>query len=136
MKLVEVVAGSSSDPKMCQDMAQWLQEMKKVPALCRDKPGFIVNRVARNFYGEALRIAGGGREEDLREVDEIMKKVGGFPMGPFELMDLIGVDVNYQVTCSVWESFDRHPRFEPHPLQRSLVERGRWGKKTGGGFYS
>ena len=136
MKLVEVVAGPSSDSNMCQDIAHWLRKMNKVPALCRDKPGFIVNRVARNFYGEALRIGGEGKEEDCREVDEIMKKVGGFRMGPFELMDLIGIDVNYQVTCSVWEAFDRHPRFAPHPLQRKLVEQGRWGKKTGGGFYS
>ena len=92
--------------------------------------------MARNFYGEALRIVREGKEEDLREVDSVMKTVGGFPMGPFELMDLIGVDVNYQVTCSVWEAFDQHPRFEPHPIQRDLVEQGRWGKKTGRGFYS
>ena len=136
MKLVEVVAGPASDPEICQNMALWLRKMKKIPAICRDRPGFIVNRVARNFYGEALRMVGERGEESLREVDRVMKEVGGFPMGPFELMDLIGIDVNYQVTCSVWEAFDHHPRFEPHPLQRKLVEEGRFGKKTGGGFYS
>ena len=136
MKLVEVVAGAESDLEICEGLARWFREKKKIPAFCRDKPGFIVNRVARNFYGEALKIAGDGKEESFREVDEVVKNVGGFPMGPFELMDLIGIDVNYQVTCSLWEAFDRHPRFEPHPLQRDLVEKGRWGKKTQGGFYS
>ena len=136
MKLVEVVAGSESDVNVCEALAGWFRDKKKIPALCRDRPGFIVNRVARNFYGEALRIAENGEEGSLREVDEVVKTVGGFPMGPFELMDLIGVDVNYQVTCSLWEAFNRHPRFEPHPLQGDLVERGRLGKKTGGGFYS
>ena len=135
MKLVEVVAGPESDVKMCEDVAKWFREKKKVPALCQDRPGFIVNRVARNFYGEALRLVGDGREERCREVDGVLRDVGGFRMGPFELMDLIGVDVNYQVTCSIWEAFDRHPRFEPHPLQKSLVEQGRLGKKSSGGFY-
>ena len=135
MKLVEVVAGPESDLEMCENIAKWFRKKNKIPALCRDKPGFIVNRVARNFYGEALRIVGEGKEENLREVDEVVKRVGGFPMGPFELMDLIGVDVNYQVTRSLWEAFGRHPRFEPHALQGDLVEKGRLGKKTGGGFY-
>ena len=136
MKLVEVVAGSESNWEMCKSMSEWFREKKKVPALCKDRPGFIVNRVARNFYGEALRIVGEGEEESLREVDKVIKAVGGFPMGPFELMDLIGVDVNYHVTCSLWKAFECHPRFEPHSLQKKLVEQGRWGKKTGGGFYS
>ena len=136
MKLVEVVAGPESDLAICRNIAEWFKNKKKIPALCRDKPGFIVNRVARNFYGEALRIADEGKEENFREVDEVIKKVGGFRMGPFELMDLIGIDINYQVTCSLWEAFEYHPRFEPHPLQRNLVEKGYLGKKTERGFYS
>ena len=136
MKLVEVVAGPESDLKMCEELAAWFRQKNKIPALCQDQPGFIVNRVARNFYGEALRVVGHNQEKNCHKIDEIMRAVGGFRMGPFELMDLIGVDVNYHVTCSIWEAFDRHPRFEPHPLQKELVARGHLGKKSGKGFYS
>jgi 3-hydroxybutyryl-CoA dehydrogenase len=136
MKLVEVIAGRKTDPAHAQNLYQWFEKNGKEPALCADTPGFIVNRVARSFYGEALRIVENENEAQSREVDRLLKEVGEFKMGPFELMDLIGVDVNYSVSEAVWEAFDRSPRFTPHKLQKSLVEQGRFGKKTKRGFYS
>lgn len=135
MKLVEVIQGKDSDPELCQDLYQWFDSKDKKPALCKDSPGFIVNRVARNFYGEPLRIVGEENEAKLKEVDHILKEVGGFKMGPFELMDLIGIDVNYSVTCSVWEAYDKEPRFAPHKLQKQMVDEKRFGRKTKRGFY-
>ncbi|MFZ4714091.1 MAG: 3-hydroxyacyl-CoA dehydrogenase family protein [Bacteriovoracaceae bacterium] len=135
MKLVEVIKASSSEQKLCDDLYSWFEEKGKKPALCKDSPGFIVNRVARNFYGEALRIVEIEDEESMREVDTIMREVGGFKMGPFELMDLIGIDVNLAVTKSVWEAYDKTARFAPHALQEKMVKEGRFGKKTKRGFY-
>jgi 3-hydroxybutyryl-CoA dehydrogenase len=108
--------------------------MKKTPVVCKDTPGFIVNRVARPFYGEALRLLGEG-VASVEEIDRIVKKSGGFRMGPFELMDLIGIDINYAVTKSVYEQFFQEPRFRPHPIQRQMVEGGTLGRKTKKGFY-
>lgn len=135
MKLVEVISAEASDRALAAELAAWFRARGKEPALCADTPGFIVNRVARSFYGEALRIVGTENEGLCREVDQLLREVGGFKMGPFELMDLIGVDVNYAVTCSVWEALGHNARFTPHPLQKQLVDEGRHGKKTKRGFY-
>lgn len=135
MKLVEVIIGKDSDPILCQELYNWFDSKDKKPAMCKDSPGFIVNRVARNFYGEPLRIVEEDNEEKMKEVDRILKEVGGFKMGPFELMDLIGIDINYSVTCSVWEAYDKEPRFAPHKLQKQMVDEKRFGRKTKRGFY-
>jgi 3-hydroxybutyryl-CoA dehydrogenase len=107
--------------------------MGKTPVQARDTPGFIVNRVARPFYAEALRMLG----ENILPVEEIdrLVKLAGFRMGPFELMDLIGIDVNFAVTESVYAAFFGEPRYRPHPIQRRLVESGMIGRKAGRGFY-
>lgn len=135
MKLVEVIAGLESDDQLSKDLASWFNSKNKVACLCSDSPGFIVNRVARNFYGEALRAVDTFDEAKFSEVDNVMKEVGGFKMGPFELMDLIGIDINYSVTESVYRAFFDEPRFKPHRLQRDMVAAGRLGKKSGKGFY-
>lgn len=135
MKLVEVIKGKDSSEKICRDLYAWFDSKDKKPAFCKDSPGFIVNRVARNFYGEPLRIVGQDDEAKIKEVDHILKEVGGFKMGPFELMDLIGIDVNYSVTCSVWEAYDKEPRFAPHKLQKQMVDEKRFGRKSKRGFY-
>lgn len=135
MKLVEIIKGDFSDEKLCRDLYAWFDSKDKKPAFCKDSPGFIVNRVARNFYGEPLRIVLEDNEEKMKEVDNILKEVGGFKMGPFELMDLIGIDVNYSVTCSVWEAYDKEPRFAPHALQKKMVDEKRFGRKSKRGFF-
>jgi 3-hydroxybutyryl-CoA dehydrogenase len=135
MPLVEIIRGDQTSSQLCQDLYQWFETNGKKPALCKDSPGFIVNRVARNFYGEPLRVAGDEDESKIKEIDSILKDVGGFKMGPFELMDLIGIDVNYSVTCSVWKAYQEEPRFAPHHLQKKLVEEGRLGRKTKRGFF-
>jgi len=135
MKLVEVINGLESNPEIANQLINWFNQRNKVACLCSDSPGFIVNRVARNFYGEALRAVDTFDVEKFREVDNVMKEVGGFRMGPFELMDMIGIDINFSVTESVYKSFFDEPRFKPHRLQRDMVNAGRLGKKTGKGFY-
>lgn len=135
MKLVEVIKGEHTEQKLCHDLYQWFDNKDKKPALCKDSPGFIVNRVARNFYGEPLRIAEVEDEARMKEIDSILKEVGGFKMGPFELMDLIGIDVNYSVTCSVWEAYSKEARFAPHYLQKQMVDEKRFGRKSKRGFY-
>lgn len=135
MKLVEVIKGKDSSEEICKDLYQWFDSRGKKPAMCKDSPGFIVNRVARNFYGEPLRIVEEDNEAKMKEVDRILKEVGGFKMGPFELMDLIGIDVNYSVTCSVWDAYDKEPRFAPHHLQKKMVDEGRFGRKSKRGYY-
>lgn len=135
MKLVEVIKGKETDQKLCEDLYHWFDSKGKKPAMCKDSPGFIVNRVARNFYGEPLRIVETDDELKMKEVDRILKEVGGFKMGPFELMDLIGIDVNYSVTCSVWEANGKEPRFAPHPLQKKMVDEERFGRKSKIGYY-
>jgi 3-hydroxybutyryl-CoA dehydrogenase len=135
MKLVEVIQGQDSSLSLCRELYNWFDNKGKKPAFCKDSPGFIVNRVARNFYGEPLRIVENDDEEKMKEVDTILREVGGFKMGPFELMDLIGIDVNYSVTCSVWESYNKEPRFAPHKLQKKMVDEKRFGRKTKRGYY-
>lgn len=135
MKLVEVVRGKQTSDATAKSTAELAATMGKTPVVCRDTPGFIVNRVARPFYGEALRLLAEGIAS-VEEIDRIMKLEGGFKMGPFELMDLIGIDVNYAVTKSVYEQFFQEPRFRPHPIQRQMVEAGTLGRKTKKGFYT
>jgi 3-hydroxybutyryl-CoA dehydrogenase len=134
MPLVEVVRGEQTSPDSVRETCELAVRMNKTPIICRDTPGFIVNRVARPFYGEALRMLGEG-VADVETLDRIVRREGGFKMGPFELMDLIGIDVNYAVTTSVYEQFFQDPRFRPHPIQRQMVESGRLGRKTKHGFY-
>lgn len=135
MKLVEVINGFNTDKELSKSLYQYFNSRGKVAVICNDRPGFIVNRVARNFYGEALRVAENYDQAKLREIDQVMKQVGGFKMGPFELMDLIGIDVNFSVTESVYRAFFDEPRFRPHKLQKEMVMSKRFGQKNKRGFY-
>jgi 3-hydroxybutyryl-CoA dehydrogenase len=135
MNLVEIVRGTQTSDETVRIVHEAALAMGKIPVFCGDTPGFIVNRVARPFYGEALRMLGEGTAT-AEEIDRIIRLSGGFRMGPFELMDLIGIDVNYAVTKSVYEQFFQEPRFRPHPIQRRMVEAGTLGRKTGRGFYT
>ena len=134
LPLVEVVRAIASDPEVVGRARALVDHWGKVTVLTRDTPGFIVNRVARPFYGEALRI----HDEhiaDVATIDWAMKEFGGFRMGPFELMDLIGNDVNYAVTASVFEAMGYDPRYRPSITQRRMVEAGLLGRKTRVGYY-
>ena len=134
MPLVEVIRGPATDEGVVAAVAAMAARWGKTPVLAKDTPGFIVNRVARPFYGEALRLLGEGTA-DAATIDALVRD-GGFPMGPFELMDLIGVDVNYAAASSVFEGFFGDPRFRPHPIQRAMVESGRLGRKSGRGYFA
>lgn len=134
MKLVEVVRGDATSEATVDRTTALALRLGKTPVVAADTPGFIVNRVNRAFYGEALRLLG-EQANSVETVDQAVRAVGGFPMGPFELMDLIGIDVNDAVSRSVYESFFQEPRFRPHPLQRRMVDAGRLGRKSGRGFY-
>lgn len=127
MKLVEIIPGISTDDDIHKRIGQFISRWKKTTVLATDTPGFIVNRVARPFYGEALRIYEEG-VADHATIDWAMKELGEFRMGPFELMDLIGHDVNYKVTETVFKEFYYDPRFKPSFAQKRLVEAGRLGK--------
>ncbi len=134
MALVEIIRADKTDPGIADLVFSLAEKWGKSPVHVRSSPGFIVNRAARPFYGEALVILREGGT-DASTCDAIMRDCGGFRMGPFELMDLIGLDVNYEVTCQIWESFDRHPRFDPSVLQKELVDAGQLGRKSGKGFF-
>jgi 3-hydroxybutyryl-CoA dehydrogenase len=133
MKLVEVIRGASTSQEVLDITVKLATEMEKVPALAADSPGFIVNRVARHFYVESLKIL----EENISDVSGIDKilRASGFKMGPFELMDLIGVDTNFSVTESMYHSFHYDPKFRPSRIQQQKVDAGHHGKKSGKGFY-
>ncbi len=134
MKLVEIIPGISTESECTNHARRLISSWNKITVLAKDTPGFIVNRVARPFYGEALRIYEEGIANHAT-IDWALKVLGGFKMGPFELMDLIGHDVNYAVTESVFKAFYYDPRFKPSFAQKRLVEAGRLGKKSGIGFY-
>lgn len=133
LHLVEVVPGLATDPGLPSRCVTLMTAWGKVPVLCKDTPGFIVNRVARPFYGESIRIYEEGIA-DMRTIDAAMKSVG-FRMGPFELMDLIGNDINFTVTKTVWEAFFYDQRYKPSFTQQRQVESGRLGRKSGRGYY-
>ena len=134
MALVEVVSGLATDPECADTIFATAAAWGKSPVHTKSTPGFIVNRVARPYYAEALRLLG---EEagDVATIDAIMREAGGFRMGPFELMDLIGHDVNYAVTRSVFDAYYQDPRFTPSLIQLELVNAGYLGRKSGRGFY-
>lgn len=133
MKLVEVVAGEQTDDKTIQTIYELCLLLKKQPVICKDAPGFIVNRVARHFYLEAMHLAS-TRNTAFEDIDILMENAG-FKMGPFKLMDLIGMDINYAVSQSIYHAFNNNPRFTPSPMQAKKVAEGNLGKKTGKGFY-
>jgi 3-hydroxybutyryl-CoA dehydrogenase len=135
MALVEVVQGERTAREAVERAAALMRDMGKTPVHAKDTPGFIVNRVARAFYAEALRILADG-EATVEGIDATMKGAGGFRMGPFELMDLIGNDINFAATQSLYEAFYHDPRFRPSPIQHRLVQSGNLGRKTGRGFYN
>lgn len=134
MPLVEIIPSVLTHEVVVAQAQEIILAMGKTVALCKDTPGFIVNRVARPFYGEALRIYEEGLA-DFVTIDYAMTTIGGFKMGPFELMDYIGNDVNYTVTETVFEAFYYDPRFKPSFTQKRLKEAGLYGRKTGRGFY-
>ena len=133
MKLVEVVKTDLTNDHTTNTIIELAKQMNKTPVICKDSPGFIVNRVARPFYIESLRLA----EEklvDFTKIDSLMESTG-FKMGPFKLMDLIGNDINYAVSCSVYEQLGDPERLRPSFIQKEKVETGQLGKKSGKGYY-
>lgn len=133
MKLIEIVKGAATSDETVALLSEFSQKISKQAVLAQDSPGFIVNRVARHFYVESLKIL----EEniaDVKTVDSLMRSAG-FKLGPFELMDLIGIDVNFSVTNSIYNAFHQDPKFRPSRIQRQKMEAGHLGRKTGKGFY-
>lgn len=134
MPLVEIVPSQSSDMNRVHEVRALIDSWKKVTVLTKDTPGFIVNRVARPFYSEAIKMMEEG-VADMATIDWALREIGGFRMGPFELTDLIGHDVNYVVTETVWSQFYFDPRFRPSISQKRLVEGKLFGRKSGRGWY-
>lgn len=134
MRLVEIIRGEDTSDETVAAAEAFVGRLGKQAVHCQDTPAFIVNRVARPFYGEAFRLLGEGAA-DVATIDRLMRSIG-FRMGPFELIDLIGCDVNYDVTRAVYEAYFQEPRYRPHPIQQRMVESGRLGRKSGRGFYS
>ena len=134
MKLVEVVKGTETNEEVIEAIMDICRQMGKEPVLCKDSPGFIVNRVARQYYLESLKMA----EEEIASFENIDKilEATGFKMGPFRLMDLIGLDINLATTESIYHSFNEAPRFIPSAIQKEKVKQNLLGKKTGRGFYN
>ncbi len=134
MPLVEIISGAETAPDAARSAATIVASWGKVPVHCLSTPGFIVNRIVRPFYGEAVRLAAGGAA-DYATIDAVMTGSGGFRMGPFAMMDLIGLDINLAVSESVFAQSFHDTRFAPHVLERSLVDAGLLGQKTGRGFF-
>jgi 3-hydroxybutyryl-CoA dehydrogenase len=133
MKLIEVIQGASTSSDTINQLVDLTKRLSKESVIVQDSPGFIVNRVARLFYVESLRVL----EEnvtDFKSIDELLRSTG-FKMGPFELMDLIGVDVNLSVTTSMYNAFHQEPKFRPSRIQQQKVNAGHHGRKSGKGFY-
>jgi 3-hydroxybutyryl-CoA dehydrogenase len=133
MKLVEVVKGNQTSDEAAQTVYDLCVQMKKTPVMCKDAPGFIVNRVARHFYLEAMKLVENS-VASVEQVDEMME-ASGFKMGPFKLMDLIGNDINLAVSQSLYDACNKAERFKPSPIQIDKVAKGELGKKTKKGFY-
>lgn len=133
MKLVEVVNTPFTNTETTNTVIELAKQMGKTPVLCKDSPGFIVNRVARPYYTESLRQVEEGLV-DFEQADRLLEATG-FKMGPFKLMDLIGNDVNYAVSCSVYEQMNRPERLKPSAIQEEKVKAGKLGKKSGEGYY-
>lgn len=133
MKLVEVISGNQTAPEVISELVAFCKKLDKVPVLCRDSHGFIVNRVARHYYLEAMKIVELGLA-DFETVDEVLE-ASGFKMGPFRLMDMIGMDINLAVSQSLYQAFGEE-RFKPSPLQEDKVAKGELGRKSGKGFYN
>jgi 3-hydroxybutyryl-CoA dehydrogenase len=133
MPLIEVIVCEHTSWDTLSQTFAYAKQIDKTPVQCKDSPAFIVNRVARPFYGEAFRLLGEGNA-DIATIDALMESVG-FKMGPFKLIDLIGCDINFAVTQSVYNAYFQDPKYRPHPIQQRMVESGRLGKKVGKGFY-
>ena len=133
MKLVEVVKGEQTNDSTINMLVDLTKALAKQPVMCKDSPGFIVNRVARPYYIEALRLAEEGATS-FEVIDRLLES-RGFKMGPFKLMDLIGNDVNYAVSCSVYEQMNNPERLKPSFIQKEKVDKGELGKKTRKGYY-
>ncbi len=133
MKLVEIVKSTFTDDAVIKTIEPVIRQMGKTPVICNDAPGFIVNRVARPFYIESLRMAEEGLA-DFETIDRLIENAG-FKMGAFKLMDLIGNDINYTVSCSVYEQLNKPARLKPSYIQQQKVEQGELGVKTGKGYY-
>jgi 3-hydroxybutyryl-CoA dehydrogenase len=134
MKLVEIIRGHRTAEAVVSRASDLARALGKIPVHAKDTPGFIVNRCARPFYGEALRVLGEGIASP-EDIDRIVKLEGGFKMGPFELMDLIGIDVNLAVTQSMYDQTFGEPRYRPHVIQKNMVNANLLGRKTKRGFY-
>lgn len=134
MRLVEVVKGRGTNDEIAKTVFHLCKQMDKIPVMCKDAPGFIVNRIARHYYLEALKIVDEG-VASYEEVDQILEG-SGFKMGPFKLMDLIGMDINLAVTKSMYDAYDKAARFKPSTIQIEKVKNNELGKKTGKGFYN
>lgn len=133
MKLVEVIVGAETNPEVALTLKKLCVTIGKIPVMCTDSPGFIVNRVARHYYVESLK-ALEERVASKETIDALMESAG-FKMGPFKLMDMVGNDINFAVTSSLFESFHNDPKFRPSRIQQQKVDAGHLGKKTGKGFY-
>ncbi len=133
MKLVEIVRGAQTDEGVIDTVISVVKQMHKLPVVCKDQPGFIVNRVARQYYLEAMKILETGFT-DVENIDSIME-ASGFKIGPFRLIDLIGMDINYSVSNMLWESSGKPERLVPSAIQKEKIMNGEFGRKTGKGFY-
>jgi 3-hydroxybutyryl-CoA dehydrogenase len=135
MGLVEVIKGDQTDPAAIEKAVEIVKRFGKTPICTNDTPGFVVNRIARPFYNEALRLLDEGNAS-VETIDKIMKEAGNFRMGPFQLMDLIGIDINFTATDSLYQAFFHDPRLRPSPIQHRMFQAGHLGRKTGRGFYN
>jgi 3-hydroxybutyryl-CoA dehydrogenase len=134
MKLVEIISGVTTEETVMEKLKRFVESIQKVSVVAQDAPGFIVNRVARHYYVEALKLV----EEGVASPEQIdaLLRASGFKMGAFELMDLIGIDINFSVTSSLYNGFHQEPRFRPSRVQQQKVLAGHLGKKSGQGFYT
>ena len=133
MKLVEIIKTNETDRVVIETIKAFAKQLNKTAVLCNDSPGFIVNRVARHYYLEAMRLVEAG-SVDIETIDAVME-ASGFKMGPFKLMDLIGIDINYNVSRIVWEALDKPERLRPSIIQQQKLAANELGRKSGKGFY-